>query len=83
MMIQQSRQADRPRALDVILRLDRQHLAACQPDEDRRRRDADGDHRVGQARPQEGGERDGEDQERAGQKASVTREITASIQPPK
>ena len=66
-MIRRSRQADRPRALDVVLRLDRQHLAARQPDEDRHRRQADGDHRIGQARAEERGQRDGEDQERAGQ----------------
>ena len=60
-------QADRPRALDVVLGLHRQHLAAGQADEDRHRREADRDHRIGQARAEEGRERDREDQERAGQ----------------
>ena len=82
-MMLQCRSADRARAFDVILRLDRQHLAAGQPDEDRHGREADGDHRIGQARPEEGGKRDGDDQERQASNASVTREMTMSIQPPK
>ena len=67
-MIAQMAQPDGARAFDVILGHHRHGLAARQPDEDRHRRQADGDHRVGQRRPEEGGQRDGEDQEGCGQK---------------
>ena len=80
--MRQVRIADRARRLDVVLDLHRQHLRAREADEDRRGRDADRDHRVGEARPEEGGERDREDQERAASIASVMREISASGQPP-
>ena len=64
-MIQRSGRPIARAALDIVLGLHRQHLAAGQADEDRRGRKADGDHRVGQARAEEGGERDRQDQERA------------------
>ena len=62
-----ARVADGARGLDVVLDLDRHHLAARQAHEDRRRRDADRDHGVAEARAEEGRQRDREDQERAGQ----------------
>ena len=55
------------RGLDIVLDLDAHHLAPRQPHEDRRRGDADGDHGVAQARSEKRRERNGEDQERAGQ----------------
>ena len=48
--------------LHVVLDLDRLHLRAGQADEDRRRRYADRDHCVGEARSQESSQRDREDQ---------------------
>ena len=57
--------ADRARGEDEVLGLDRQRLPARQPDEHRRGRDADRDHRVGEARAEKRGQRDREDQERA------------------
>jgi len=59
------RVADRARGLDVVLDLDLQHRRASEAHEDRRRRDADRDHRVGKARAEKRGERDRQDQERA------------------
>ena len=58
------RQADGAGALHIVLRLDRQRLAPRQAHEDRRGREADGDHRVGQRRPEESRQRDSQDQER-------------------
>ena len=63
--MRQRRIADRARGQHEVLGLDRERLAAREADEHRRRRDADRDHRVGEARPEERGERDREDQERA------------------
>ena len=57
--------ADRARGEDEILGLDRHRLPARQADEHRRGRDADRDHRVGEARAEERRQRDREDQERA------------------
>ena len=57
--------ADRARGEYEFLGLDRQRLPARQPHEDRCRRDADRDHRVGEARTEERGKRDRQDQERA------------------
>ncbi|PIT04739.1 hypothetical protein TSA1_31300 [Bradyrhizobium nitroreducens] len=61
------RVAECARGLDIVLGLHDQHLATGQADEDRGCRDADCDHGVAEARPEERGERDRQDQERAGQ----------------
>ncbi len=62
-MMLKSAKTDGAGALDIILGLDRQNLAARQAHEDRHGGQADGDHRIGEARAQEGGERDRDDQE--------------------
>ena len=59
--------ADRPRGEHVVLGFHRERCPTREPDEDRRRRYADRDHCVGEARSEECGERDREDQERAGE----------------
>src|SRR5499426_1045588 len=61
------RVADRTRGLDIILDLHGHHLGARQPYEYWRRRNADCDHRIAEARPQEGGERNGKNEKRARQ----------------
>ena len=66
-------EALRTRGGDVVLGADDEGLRAGDADEDRHRRDADGDHGVLQARPQERGERDGQHQERTGQAAASAR----------
>ena len=63
----QRRAAERARGLDVVLRLDREHGAAGEADEDGQGRDADGDHGVAETRAEEGGQRDGHDEERDGE----------------
>ena len=61
------RVADRTRGLDIVLDLHGHHLGARQPNEYRRRRNADCDHRIAEARPQEGGEGNGKNEKRARQ----------------
>src|SRR6516162_10318540 len=56
------RVADRTRGLDIVLDLHGHHLGARQPYEYWRRRNADCDHRIAEARPQEGGERNGKNE---------------------
>jgi hypothetical protein len=63
----QVRIPDGARRFHVILDLDLEYRRARQAHEDRRRRDADGDHRVGEARSQKRSERDGENQKGAGE----------------
>ena len=62
-----ARIADGARRLDIFLHFDRHHLPARQPHEYRRGGHADGDHGVGKARTEKGGQRDGQDQEGAGE----------------
>ena len=62
-----TRIADRTRGFHVILDLDGHHLTAREPHENRRRRYADGDHRIAEARAEECGKRDRQDEEWAGQ----------------
>ena len=59
--------ADRPCRLDIILGLDRQSLAAGQPHKNRRRGNADGNHRIAQTRAQKGSQSNGQNEEGAGQ----------------
>jgi hypothetical protein len=71
--------ADRARREHEVLGLDRERLSARQPNEHRRGRDADGDHCIGEARAEERGERDREDQERAREHGIGEREISMSV----
>src|SRR5215831_6675741 len=55
------------RGFDVVLDLGVEYLRPRQADKGRHRRDADRDHGIGEARAQEGGKRDGEDEEGTGE----------------
>ena len=76
------RVAERARRLDVVLDLDVEHLGARQANEDRHRRDADRDHRVGEVRAEERRQRDRQDQEREGEHRVGQARDQASTTPP-
>jgi len=71
---------DGPRAFHIVFVLTARTCPRVTRNENRHCRYADGDHRIGEAGTEEGGQARSEDQERRSEQASVMREMIWSIQ---